>query len=91
MMVSFCAVFFPRGVLDAILNLIESVSVGFPSYSFISTVLFPNFFFFRLGFNASAIKASADLLSVIDLLLCNISIDINSHKLYLSEQKPFQG
>ena len=33
MMVSFCAVFFlPRGVLDEILNLIESVSEGFPSY-----------------------------------------------------------
>ena len=25
--------FFPRGVLDGILNLIESVSRGFPSYS----------------------------------------------------------
>ena len=33
MMVSFCVVFFPRGVLDEILNLIESVSEGFPSYS----------------------------------------------------------
>ena len=34
MMVSFCAVFFlPRGVLDEILNLIESVSEVFPSYS----------------------------------------------------------
>ena len=33
MMVSFCAVFFPRGVLGEILNLIESVSKGFPSYS----------------------------------------------------------
>ena len=32
--VSFCAVFFPRGVLDEILNLIESVSEGFPSYFF---------------------------------------------------------
>ena len=32
MMVSFCAVFFPRGVLDEILNLIGSVSEGFPSY-----------------------------------------------------------
>ena len=28
--------FFPRGVLDEILNLIESVSEGFPSYSWIS-------------------------------------------------------
>ena len=34
MVMSFCAVLFPRGVLDEILNLIESVSEGFPSYSF---------------------------------------------------------
>ena len=33
MMVSFCVSFFPRGVLDEIFNLIESVSEGFPSYS----------------------------------------------------------
>ena len=31
--------FFPRGVLDEILNLIESVSEGFPSCSFILFVL----------------------------------------------------
>ena len=31
--------FFPRGVLDEILNLIESVSEGFPSYFFIETNL----------------------------------------------------
>ena len=31
---SFVLSFFPRGVLDEILNLIESVSEGFPSYSF---------------------------------------------------------
>ena len=30
MMVSICAVLFPRGVLDEILNLIESVSEVFP-------------------------------------------------------------
>ena len=30
--------FFPRGVLDEILNLIELVSEGFPSYSFVKTV-----------------------------------------------------
>ena len=29
----FVVSFFPRGVLDEILNLIESVSEGFPSYS----------------------------------------------------------
>ena len=35
MMVSVCAVlFYPRDVLDEILNLIESVSEGFPSYSY---------------------------------------------------------
>ena len=33
MMVSFCAVLFPTGCLE-ILNLIESVSEGFPSYSY---------------------------------------------------------
>ena len=31
--------FFPRGVLDEILNLIESVSEGFPSYPKISSKL----------------------------------------------------
>ena len=30
--------FFPRGVLDEILNLIESVSEGFPSYSHVKLV-----------------------------------------------------
>ena len=36
MMVSFVLFFFPRGVLGEILNLIESVSEGFPSYFCIS-------------------------------------------------------
>ena len=31
--------FFPRGVLDEILNLIESVSEGFPSYSLVIKIL----------------------------------------------------
>ena len=35
MMVSFVLSFFPRDVLDEILNLIKSVSEDFPSYSFI--------------------------------------------------------
>ena len=40
-MVSFVLSFFPRDVLDEILNLIESVSEGFPSYSYIDhNVLF---------------------------------------------------
>ena len=38
MMVSFVLSFFPRDVLDEILNLIESVSEDFPSYSFILEV-----------------------------------------------------
>ena len=33
MVMSFCSALFPRGVLDEILNLIESVSEDFPSYS----------------------------------------------------------
>ena len=36
MMVSFVLSFFPRDVLDEILNLIESVSEDFPSYSYCS-------------------------------------------------------
>ena len=33
--VSFVLSFFPRGVLDGVLGLIESVSEDFPSYSFL--------------------------------------------------------
>ena len=43
MMVSFCAVFFPRGVLGEILNLIGSVSGGFPSYFCTLLALFAAF------------------------------------------------
>ena len=39
MMVSFVLSFFPRDVLDEILNLIESVSEDFPSYSYLSQFL----------------------------------------------------
>ena len=40
MMVSFVLSFFPRDVLDEILNLIESVSEDFPSYSYIDQAKF---------------------------------------------------
>ena len=40
MMVSFVLSFFPRDVLDEILNLIESVSEDFPSYSWFVFFLF---------------------------------------------------
>ena len=36
MVMSFVLSFFPRGVLDETLNLIESVSEGFPSYPYVS-------------------------------------------------------
>ena len=39
MMVSFVLSFFPRDVLDEILNLIESVSEDFPSYSSIDFIV----------------------------------------------------
>ena len=39
MMVSFVLSFFPRDVLDEILNLIESVSEDFPSYSYATSHL----------------------------------------------------
>ena len=49
MMVSFVLSFFPRDVLDEILNLIESVSEDFPSYSLLVSGLDwnrPHFTFF---------------------------------------------
>ena len=44
--------FFPRGVLDEILNLIESVSEDFPSYSLI------DFYFYKSNFIAGRPKAA---------------------------------
>ena len=44
MMVSFVLSFFPRDVLDEILNLIESVSEDFPSYSQCATCSISNVF-----------------------------------------------
>ena len=56
MMVSFVLSFFPRDVLDEILNLIESVSEDFPSYSYTQNTIFFEitnievfFFFARFG------------------------------------------
>ena len=40
MMVSFVLSFFPRGDLDEILNYIESVSEGFPSYTPVIHIVF---------------------------------------------------
>ena len=49
MLVSFVLSFFPRDVLDEILNLIGSVSEGFPSYSCsLCEILWPNSFL-RIG------------------------------------------
>ena len=44
MMVSFVLSFFPRDVLDEILNLIESVSEDFPSYSYRVNIFLSVFF-----------------------------------------------
>ena len=46
MMVSFCVVLFPRDVLDEILNIIESVSESFPTYSFIKTIKHDMFMYY---------------------------------------------
>ena len=52
MMVSFVLSFFPRDVLDEILNLIGSVSEGFPSYSLTKNTFFFFFSFFLFFFFA---------------------------------------
>ena len=46
---------FPRGVLDEILNLIESVSEGIPSYSCHMTALLHFKIIFELSFNDAII------------------------------------
>ena len=46
MLVSFVLSFFPRDVLDEILNLIGSVSEGFPSYFYLRII--EDFFCFDL-------------------------------------------
>ena len=49
LIVSFCAVFFPRDVLDEILNLIKSVSERFPTYNFKQSISnFAQIFIYKL-------------------------------------------
>ena len=50
MVMAFVLSFFPRGVLDEILNLTELVSEGLPSYSFLSLVRVTHFTQFEKGY-----------------------------------------
>ena len=72
MMVSFVLSFFPRDVLDEILNLIESVSEDFPSYSYkfrkiIGKNDFPYHFkkiivrYKKIGYNIDVLRQTACL------------------------------
>ena len=53
MMVSFVLSFFPRDVLDEILNLVESVSEDFPSYSYIRKGVFTPFYTINKNFKTA--------------------------------------
>ena len=65
MMVSFVLSFFPRDVLDEILNLIESVSEDFPSYSWTGG--------FRLLWNVSvAISVKPHVCFILVLILLSL-------------------
>ena len=61
--------FFPRGVLDEILNLIESVSEDFPSYSFIPEPFCDDISLYILVLSANNFTA---LITVSGRLLINI-------------------
>ena len=61
---SFVLSFFPRGVLDEILNLIESVSEGFPSYSSIR-IFSANFFSSILKFFSLKIRSYKNLFCLV--------------------------
>ena len=52
--------FFPRGVLDWILNLIESVSEGFPSSSFMNSFVSQFTVVFGTVSSVSVVTFSAD-------------------------------
>ena len=70
MMVSFVLSFFPRDVLDEILNLIESVSEDFPSYSLILNTIYQRKYHLGLaqtGLNSKVVLISSGLNS--DILL----------------------
>ena len=67
--------FFPRGVLDEILNLIESVSEGFPSYSFIERLECSRTFLHLLetSFVESPGEISSSLWNLLDIAIFGIS------------------
>ena len=54
--VSFVLSFFPRDVLDEILNLIESVSEDFPSYSYYALACHSIAFFFFVSLSLQAAR-----------------------------------
>ena len=77
MMVSFVLSFFPRDVLDEILNLIESVSEDFPSYSY---YISPYIYIYIIpGSNSNprwVIKYFSAFTGIVDLLYLSLSIFI---------------
>ena len=90
MMVSFVLSFFPRDVLDEILNLIESVSEDFPSYSFILIVLLLSFVS-CLRMTILLVKIDAAVLSVRNVqLLPAIAIDLNQTIAHHNAKFPIQ-
>ena len=76
MMVSFVLSFFPRYVLDEILNLIESVSEDFPSYSWNNRVV-PG--------NQTTNCAYSDRLPFAQTYLCICCLRISSYTFYPDE------
>ena len=70
--------FFPRGVLGEILNLIESVSEGFPSY----------FFFYSIVIKGKS-KKGHNSINILQNLLKSLTGHLNIYpKLYAKYQNP---
>ena len=61
----FVLFFFPRGVLDEILNLIESVSEGFPSYFFMYPKFCVIFFQFHPTHSRSVYDPTGIILAIL--------------------------
>ena len=77
MMVSFCAVLFPRRVLDDIKDIIESVSESFPTYSSIYLLLKPKE-------NRQHLKQASEKGTYLCLRLVLHAIKIQTYRLFNS-------
>ena len=90
MMVSFVLSFFPRDVLDEILNLIESVSEDFPSYSLLIYRAFSEINRYNHPYQiiSRTVKYQSFVINIINLFGALFLISINLFLILISKLVP---